>query len=415
MQLFGREYAQRKHYTSGTHRSRSPSETLAAYAPRMAAFGITRLADVTGLDVIGLPVYLAVRPNSRGLSTSQGKGLDRVSAKASALMESIEGWHGERVEAPQRYESYAELARTARVVDVAEVPLRKGAVLRPDVPMLFVRGHDLLQGGPVWVPHEAVSVNFVLPARASNTFFLSSNGLASGNHLLEAVAHGLCEVIERDAVALWGLNTPDESRGTQVALETVDDAGCLYVLERLRAAGVGVAAWDITSDVGVPTFAAAIFELEAGPGGHRAGSYSGYGCHPSPAVALLRALTEAVQSRLTQISGSRDDILYKDYRHNGNEDDWAELVRNVKASASGRDFASRPSLSTDTFEGDVAALCAALERVGVRSAAVVDLTKEEVGIPVVKVVVPGLEGIHWAASYAPGGRAKAKAARAKVA
>jgi len=415
MQLFDSEYTQRKHYTAGTHRARSPSETLAAYQPLMARFGITRLANITGLDVIGLPVYVAVRPNSRGLATAQGKGLDRDSAKASALMESIESWHGERVEVPMRYESWLELSRTHPVVDVTALALRRGSVLRVDVPMLFVSGHDLLQGGPVWVPYEAVSVNFVTPARASNTFFLSSNGLASGNHLLEATSHALCEVIERDAAALWHLTTREESKARQLFLETVDDAQCVATIEHLGRAGIGVAAWDITSDTGVPTFAAAIYELEASPGWRHFGSYSGHGCHTSPGVALMRALSEAVQSRATMISGSRDDMFYKDYRHHSNEDDRARFVRDVTTPAPTLDFTSRRSLSTDTFEGDVAVLCACLEQIGISSAAVVDLSREDIGIPVVKVVVPGLEGVHRSVGYLPGRRARELAARMKSA
>src|SRR5262245_6907217 len=110
MRLFDREYAQRKGHRAGTHRACSPEQTLHAYRPFMPRFGITRLANVTGLDVVGIPVYMCVRPNSRNLSVSQGKGLDVASAKVSALMESIEGWHAESVELPIRYESPALLA-----------------------------------------------------------------------------------------------------------------------------------------------------------------------------------------------------------------------------------------------------------------------------------------------------------------
>ena len=80
MKLFDREYTQPKHYLKGTHRSRCPDETIAAFAPCMPRLGITRLANVTGLDIIGLPVFMAVRPNARGISVAQGKGWDASSA-----------------------------------------------------------------------------------------------------------------------------------------------------------------------------------------------------------------------------------------------------------------------------------------------------------------------------------------------
>jgi ribosomal protein S12 methylthiotransferase accessory factor len=95
-----RAYAMQKGYLAGTHRTRSPAETLAAYLPLAPQMGITRVANLTGLDQIGLPVYTAIRPNARSLATSEGKGLDDASAKASALMESIESWHAEHIRQP---------------------------------------------------------------------------------------------------------------------------------------------------------------------------------------------------------------------------------------------------------------------------------------------------------------------------
>lgn len=106
IKIFGREYAMKKGYLTGTHRTRSPRETLSDYAHFMPRMGITRLANVTGLDSIGLPVYTAIRPNSRSLATSQGKGFDADSAKASARMESIETWHAEQIQKPLYWDSY---------------------------------------------------------------------------------------------------------------------------------------------------------------------------------------------------------------------------------------------------------------------------------------------------------------------
>lgn len=83
-----------KSYFAGTHRRCPPEETLAAYGPMLPRFQITRLADITDLDCLGVPVFLAVRPNAKGLSVAQGKGLTRVAAKASAMMESIECYGG---------------------------------------------------------------------------------------------------------------------------------------------------------------------------------------------------------------------------------------------------------------------------------------------------------------------------------
>ena len=73
-----------KQVTSGTHRAASLRQTLARAWPVARAIGVTRLADVTGLDTVGIPVCAAIRPDGRSLSTSQGKGTSLVAAQVSA-------------------------------------------------------------------------------------------------------------------------------------------------------------------------------------------------------------------------------------------------------------------------------------------------------------------------------------------
>ena len=87
-----------KGYRLGTHRLIDPQATLEHIRPRLPEMGITRIANVTGLDRIGLPVVMVTRPNSRSLAGAQGKGLDLDSAMASGVMESVESYHAERIE-----------------------------------------------------------------------------------------------------------------------------------------------------------------------------------------------------------------------------------------------------------------------------------------------------------------------------
>src|SRR5260370_8794223 len=148
----------------------------------MSRLGLPRLARVTDLDVGGLPIYVGMSPSGRGLSVSKGKGLSNAAAKASALMESIEFWHGERVEAPMRYESYLAMRERVPVVDISRLLVRKGVVLRLDVPLLWVEGWDLLQWQRVWVPFGTVGSNFVRSAQSAPSFILCRTGSASGNH-----------------------------------------------------------------------------------------------------------------------------------------------------------------------------------------------------------------------------------------
>src|SRR5882724_3967893 len=85
-----------KRHQHGTHRTVSPAETLARVTPLLPAMGITRVANVTGLDRIGVPVAMVYRPNARSIAVSPGKGLTLDAARCSGVMESIEGWHAER-------------------------------------------------------------------------------------------------------------------------------------------------------------------------------------------------------------------------------------------------------------------------------------------------------------------------------
>ena len=193
-----------KRYFLGTHRTCSPEETLARVQPLLPLMGVTRIANVTGLDRIGIPVVAVARPNARSVTVAQGKGLTLAAAKASGVMEAIEMWHAERIARSLRLASFEEMRAEHRVVDVARLPAAAGSRYAPTLAMLWVEGHDLLGGGPTWVPHELVSTNYTIPLPpGSGCFQANSNGLASGNHYQEAICHGLCEVIERDARTLW--------------------------------------------------------------------------------------------------------------------------------------------------------------------------------------------------------------------
>src|SRR5713226_6016242 len=89
-----------KGYVGGSHRAVVPAETVNRLQPLLPAMGITRVANITGLDVIGIPVVMVCRPNSRALAVSQGKGLTLEGARASGIMESAESYHAERVSGP---------------------------------------------------------------------------------------------------------------------------------------------------------------------------------------------------------------------------------------------------------------------------------------------------------------------------
>ena len=217
--------------------------------------GITRIANVTGLDSIGVPVVMVCRPNSRSVAVSQGKGIDLAAARASGVMESIEVYHGEHITLPLRFASHVQLRYTHPIADLAGLPRTADSLFHPHRLLLWMEGHDLLGSGPRWVPYETVSTNYTVPRPpGSGCFGATSNGLAAGNHLLEAVSHGVCEVIERDATTLWGLLGESDQRRTRIDLATVDDPDCREVLGRYAEAAVETAVWETTTDIGVPSF-----------------------------------------------------------------------------------------------------------------------------------------------------------------
>jgi len=352
--------------------------------------GITRLANVTGLDSIGIPVVMACRPNARSLAVSQGKGWDLDAAKASAVMEAIEAYHAENIRLPLKLSSYAELQAVHNVVDVSLLPRVPGGRFHANQPMLWIEGDDYLQSGKIWVPFQIVHTAYTTAMRFDlSTFLATSNGLASGNHPMEAASHAICEVVERDAHYKFS-RLPDSDRELRrINLATVDHPQSRELLSLCDQAGVAVAVWDMTSAVGLAAFSCHIVEREEDPI-RRLLPAAGAGCHPVRHIAFQRALTEAVQSRLTAIAGSRDDMARGEYRH------WRDPVnlekhRAIASLAGPRNFSEIPTFEAASLDEDLAWELSLIRRAGYNRVIAVDLTRAEFGIPVVRVIVPGMQ------------------------
>jgi ribosomal protein S12 methylthiotransferase accessory factor len=396
-----------KLFRHGTHRLLAPEETVARAGRFMPVMGITRIANVTGLDRIGIPVVMVCRPNARSLAVAQGKGLDLALAKASGLMEAVEAYHAEHITLPLKLASYEELRYTHRVADVTRLPRVSSSRFHPDLQILWIEGHDLLQDDPVWIPYELVHTDYTLPLpTGSGCFTLTSTGLASGNHRLEAVSHGICEAVERDATTLWHAAGKAARQGTRIDLTTIDEPTCREVLGTVQRADVAVAVWETSTDVGIPSFRCALVDRQMDRLRLLYPSV-GTGCHPARHIALLRALTEAAQSRLTFIAGSRDDAVRSRYERSRDPDALQQYQAELEAEAPARSFRDVPSWNAETFDEDIAWELGRLRAAGFRQVIVVDLTKPEFGLPVVRVVIPGLEGSDHVPGYALGARARA--------
>jgi len=407
MRIFDRDYEQPKTFLPGTRRSRTPANTLRDFGRHMPEVGITRLANVTGLDSIGIPVVQAIRPNSRSLSVSQGKGVDLDSAKASAMMEAFELWHAERIDLPCLFASYQAIRKKENVIDIERIPLVKGATIRPEEQRSWLRGWDLVQQEEVWIPFEVVSMNTIGVVQAAMTFLATSNGLASGNHILEAVEHALCEIIERDTHALDAARGMTDSLQRKIDIDTIAEPSLRTMIAACCAADLDLAIFEMESDVGIPTFRVGLMEQKDQAQWRRVGTEWGCGTHLSPVVAMSRAITEAAQARLTVIAGSRDDNPPGAYAASQGMWTVRDSRNMVFAAPPARAFsgmARRPE--TDTFEGDLQVMLEALCGIGVDRVVLIDLTKEDIGIPVVKVVVPDLEAAPFVPGYVEGKRAR---------
>lgn len=362
--------------------------------------GITRLGNITGLDRIGIPVAVAVRPNSRSVSVSQGKGLDLQQAMASALMEAIEGFHAEEV-GDGRRAAYRELAARYTVVDPWNL-CTTGREFEPDAVISWTEGFDLLRREPCWVPTELIHTDYTRPL--DGYFPAGSNGLASGNHLAEALSAATCELVERDAVAFWNASSIRARAQRALDIASIDDPDCRSLLAKYDQAGVEVRLWDVTTDIGIAALVCDVRDPLAGdPGQLR--RFHGGGCHPDRAIALARALTEAAQARLTYIAGIRDDLLPSEYEEPPGADLLDALLDALCAEAAPRPFDAVPSFVSDDLGRDLTWELDRLRAVGIKRVVAVDLTQADFGIPVVRMVIPGLEGDIRHPHYTPGPRA----------
>jgi ribosomal protein S12 methylthiotransferase accessory factor len=401
----GSSCAAPKAYRRGTHRTISPAETALRMRPHFADLGITRVANVTGLDVVGIPTVMVTRPNGRSLSVHQGKGIDLDAARASGIMEAAEQHLAEHIERPLLFTTHAELVRRRRAVNVSRLP----GYVRPFTSyerILWIEGLDLASGEPRWVPYEIAHLDLTLPLPGRSGFFpIGSNGLASGNHPLEAWVHGLCELVERDALALFYHKEAGPQAARRVDPATIDDGECRALLARYERAHVEVAIWDLTSDVGVATFLCAV--VDARQDAFRPiGPARGSGCHPDRGVALGRALCEAAQSRLTRIAGARDDIDPAGFA-SVRADAAAETIRALaREGPAARSFLDVPTCSCASFDDEVRTIRDRLASRGMGEAVAVDLSRSELPCAVARMVVPGLEGVVEAPGYRPGPRVR---------
>jgi thioglycine synthase len=448
--LFPKSYSQgielksrRKYSTpSGNDltRVRSVEDTLSQILPLCKKIGLTRISDITFMDRLYIPNFSAILPGTDDVIwVYSGKGPTRLYAKVSAVMEAIERfsslsstYHGTLIQGSflQLSKSYNKVLHPAEVVEpVNQEYDDKNAIVD------FLPGFDLSTNEKVLVPAEIALYRHSPKHPAIYAFSHShTNGLASGNVSEEAICHGLCEIIERDAVSIAdlcassipfnilekiidSLKVDEKSKYSisriPIGDKFVDDPSIFSdvdiseiakefepikgLIRRFTDASIPLLIKDITQkDIGIPTFVASSIDWITHDYGYFA---KGYGAHPDARIALIRAITEASQTRAVNIQGARDDLKKIQYQQ-GDEiykRKWQFMPASpssIRQDNDGKNIIKFHEIKTHVNRDildDINLILDSLKRSGLKRAIIVDLTNPEIGIPVIRAIVPGLE------------------------
>lgn len=268
--------------------------------------GISRVTDITRLDIVGVPVFASIRPDAQpgSLCVNAGKGITVEEARVGAYMEAIEYAFAEYNRASLEIvwapagEVYEGKTRSDSILDFCPV---MNAEIDLDEPLACVTAKDLVTGRKYLVPAELVFLPYPSHLGGKQYFGSNSNGLCSGNSVLEATVHGIAELIERDVCSFQSINDTSElvdNRSLPSPIKKIESA--------LSAVGMNLYVRYVENTFAMPYFMAVVAESKTINPIYVS---VGYGCHPLKEIALTRAVCEALQSRLSFIHGGRDDLV----------------------------------------------------------------------------------------------------------
>jgi ribosomal protein S12 methylthiotransferase accessory factor len=346
---------------------------------------------------------------------NSGKGTSDVQSRAGALCEALERYSGVfRGDEPRQRARMTELGgaalplndcllfsdrqfreRTARNEHGSRfsfIPVQ----FDPDAEVEWSPVWSLTRGEIRYLPTSFCYYDY--PQPCERTYCIAcSNGCAAGNTLAEAILQGFLELVERDGVALWWYNRVCRPG---VNLDSFGDAYIDRLRDFLREHGREFWAIDLTTDFGIPVFASITRRTD----GLSEQIMPGFGAHLDPKVALLRAVTEMSQMLTSPLLAKPDkghdkEAIDPDTAH------WLETATTANqpyllpADGPPQTVTSYSQTWSDDVADDVRACQKLIERAGLEML-VLDQTRPEIGLPVVKVIVPGLR--HFWARLAPG-------------
>jgi thioglycine synthase len=367
-----------------SYRVRSTRATIRKAWALRGELGVTRLADITELDRLGVPVIAASRPavHDVQITATQGKGFTYADAIASALLEAVERQAAASYR-PTVRAAVTELKAAGRAHVAAE---QLNAAPLGDAVIEWVAATSLLHGQEVLVPAADVLYPYFAPAGVARPVRPSTTGLASGNSVAEAILHGLFEVLERDAVSCHALGLPAKLLDLN-SFEVGSPEGRLC--QRFEDAGVSLFVLDLSEISVVPAYKAVT--VDTFPAGPRTFVH-GQGAHLDPRIALRRALAEVAQSRAVAIQASREDLA----RYT---DDWhpsydvaarARLLREHSRRNGMTRLGTPPEDECGRGCPMLRRACARVTAAGFSDVLYTNLTDPRIDIPVVHVLVPGM-------------------------
>ena len=361
--------------TSSGLRSSDPKELKQRLVPELWNYGITRVANLTGFDRLGIPVHMATKPQGKTLSSGSGKGVTAEGSWVSAVMEACEQTVWENLTESDLETSEITLSRMGvPFISGDSLPKWKGELWNTNHPIHWRRGWDIMHGETVYFPEAAALITPDL----HSPFVCSSNGLASGAHVVEALLSGLQEVVERDSMTLKTIATRSHPvDATEFLREHLGD-----LMEPIWSQGLDIRVVDATTELGVPTMVAYLLDELGGT----TGLFKGAGAGVSTKTAMVRAVTEAVQARCLVVAGARDDIFASQRRSS------VSRPRQLEDEPTDGILANVMDASTGSVDGDLDWMVGKLRDQGIQRIVVDRHTEPGEIVQVVRVIVPHLEG-----------------------
>lgn len=378
-------------YFTGTHRVIAPSKTIEINENKLKAAGITRIADITDLDRIGLPIYTAIRPTAEdgAVSIYGGKGITKDHAKASAMMEGFERYSAERQDIDETIiASLSEIEEFGEYIDPKSLNLPKEFEKKDisDLSLEWSKSIDIISNREYYIPTNAIYHPYISKDDSQSLFKSNTNGLASGNILEEAILHGIFEVIERDA---WSIFELTHKNYAQIDISSIENEIIIDIIEKFESEGIKIKLMDFTADIKIPTIAASADDTITKDAGLLT---LGMGTHLDPEVAILRALTEVAQSRATQINGAREDTVRADFAREAGYERMKRInkfyFRDEEKQIKLSDIENK---STSSITRDIEIVKDELVSNDIQKILYSNLTRPELDVSVVRVVIPEME------------------------